>query len=182
MFEMEENGGRVFDFNELADQLLEQGLELSPAQLHGALCGLLAAGASTEAEAGLAAVAQALDVELYGELAAQVMAMYRVSAAALEDEEFDFYPLLPADEVEIKERTEALGGWCRGFLAGFAQASTGPAGTQSGEILSDMASIAEAEVDPEADEEESEASYAELVEYLRFAALNVATDRASPRQ
>ena len=44
----------VFDFDELADHLLEQGLEASPSTLHGCLCGLLAAGAPAEPEAGLA--------------------------------------------------------------------------------------------------------------------------------
>ena len=39
-----------FDFEELANHLLEQGLEASPAELHGCLCGLLAAGAGTTAK------------------------------------------------------------------------------------------------------------------------------------
>ena len=61
-----------FDFEELANQLLEQGLTASPADLHGCIAGLLAAGASPQAEAGLAALHQALDLDRYGELAEQV--------------------------------------------------------------------------------------------------------------
>ena len=53
-----------FDFEELANQLLEQGLTASPADLHGCIAGLLAAGASHQAEAGLAALHQALDLDL----------------------------------------------------------------------------------------------------------------------
>jgi uncharacterized protein YgfB (UPF0149 family) len=176
MFDEDINNGEVFDFDELANQLLEQGLETSPAELHGALCGLLAAGAPAEAEAGLSGVAHALEVDLFGELAAQTMDLYRTSVMAMEDDEFDFYPLLPDDDQEIEVRTEALSTWCRGFLAGFAQATTGPAGGDSSEIISDLAAIADAEVGEDADEEELEASYAELVEYLRFAVLNVAMD------
>ncbi len=44
----------VFDIDELANHLLEQGLESSPSNLHGCLCGLLSAGAPAQAEAGLA--------------------------------------------------------------------------------------------------------------------------------
>ena len=166
----------VFDFDELADHLLEQGLDTSPAALHGGLCGLLAAGAPAEPEAGLALLQQALDLSLHGELAGQLLQLHRVSSAALEDEEFEFHPLLPEDDAEIVVRTLELGRWCSGFLAGYAQVSQGQPGPDSSEILKDFAAIAEAAVDEEADAEESEASYAELVEYLRFACLNVYLD------
>jgi uncharacterized protein YgfB (UPF0149 family) len=166
----------VFDFDELADHLLEQGLDNSPSELHGCLCGLLAGRIDPRPEAGLAALERALDLELHGELAGQMMQLFGVTAAALQDEEFDFYPLLPGDDTDIEERTAALAGWCRGFLAGFAQTSTGPAEHESGEILRDFAAIAEAGVDPDADEDESENSLAELTEYLRIAALNVFMD------
>lgn len=166
----------VFDFDELADHLLEQGLDTSPAQLHGALCGLLAAGAPPEAEAGLALMQQALDVDLHGELAGQALQLYRVSGAALEDEEFEFHPLLPEDAVEIALRTAELGRWCSGFLSGYAQVSQREPGPDSSEILKDFAAIAQVAVDEEADEEESEASYTEILEYVRFACLNVFLD------
>ncbi len=166
----------VFDFEEIANHLLEQGLELSPSELHGALCGLLAGGADGSAEAGLAGLARAMGVELHGELAALAMALYRQTSAALRDEAFDFHPLLPDDDTELQQRVAALGGWCRGFLAGFSQACSAATGGDTAEILGDIAAMAEAAVDPEEEEEESENSFAELVEYLRFAALNVYMD------
>lgn len=188
MFDEKDGNVAVFDFNELSDHLLEQGLQQSPSELHGCLCGLLAAGASPQAEAGLDALGLVLDMNLHGELAAQAMQLYAVTAAALEDEEFDFHPLLPADDEEIATRTASLGHWSRGFLAGFAhetarvERTRGTLSSDSSEILKDFAAIAQAEVDDEADEEESESSYAELVEYLRFAALNVYMDSRSQGQ
>lgn len=176
----------VFDFDEFANHLLEQGLEASPADLHGCLCGLLAAGGSDQPEAGLAALAQALDLNLHGELAGLVMQLFTVTAAALLDEEFDFHPLLPDDDsTPIETRAAALAGWCRGFLAGFAQVSAVAGGradalsSDSSEILRDFAAIAEAEASDEEDEEESEESYAEILEYVRFATLNVFMDSIS---
>ena len=172
----------VFDFDELANHLLEQGLEASPAELHGCLTGLLAGGAAPAAEVGLDGLSQALDLHLHGELAGQVLQLYAVTAAALLDEEFDFHPLLPDDEVDIVERTAAMALWCRAFLAGFAHIAAGadrPASTlseDSSEILKDFAGIAEATVDEDDSEEDLEDSYFELVEYLRFAALNVFMD------
>lgn len=176
MFDERDESIGVFDFDELADHLLEQGLESSPSQLHGCLCGLLAAGAPAQAEAGLALLQQALDLSLHGELAGQLLQLYLVTAAALEDEEFDFYPLLPGDEATLDARTRELAHWCRGFLAGFAQVNQGLVGQESSEILKDFTAIAEAEVDEEAEDEESEHSYAEILEYVRFAALNIYMD------
>jgi len=173
-----------FDFEELANQLLEQGCDASPSDLHGCLCGLLAAGAAHDAESGLDALNQALDLDLHGELAQQVMALHVATAAALEDEEFDFHPLLMDDSAELAARTAALAGWCRSFLSGYAHQSA--AGARQGEalpgniaeILQDLAAIADADVEELEEDEESEKSYAEVAEYIRFAALNAYTDNA----
>lgn len=179
MFDALPDDNTVFDFDELADHLLEQGVDASPARLHGCLCGLLCAGSGPAAESGLDGVCQALDVRVHGELAEALLALYRVSLAALADEELRFNLLLPDDGIDIDSRTGALADWCKGFLAGFAHAARGvgaPGATLSDEateILRDMGAIAEAGVGEDESEEESESSYAELVEYLRFAALNL---------
>jgi len=78
-----------------------------------------------------------------------------------------------------------MAAWCKGFLAGFAHVSVGaekspPALSEdSGEILKDFAKISQAVIDDQDSEEELENSYMELVEYLRFAALNVFMDLVS---
>ena len=185
MYDNFDGGPGVFDFEEIANHMLEQGLESSPSTVHGCLCGLLAAGAPSEAEVCLDALDQALGLSVHGELAEQVMQLYTVTAAALLDDEFDFYPLLPDDEVDIAERTGEMAAWCKGFLAGFAHVSVGaekspPALSEdSGEILKDFAKISQAVIDDQDSEEELENSYMELVEYLRFAALNVFMDLVS---
>ena len=182
----------VFDFDEFANHLLEQGLEALPSELHGFLCGLLSGGAAAEPEVGLDALESSLGLVLHGELADHTMQLYTVTAGALEDDEFDFHPLLPDDEDDIGQRTTALAAWSRGFLAGFAHmtAGTGKApaalSEDSSEILKDFANIARAGVDEDETEgegeEEAEGSYMELVEYLRFATLNVYMDTCSSMQ
>lgn len=185
MYEFLHGDVDVFDFDDFANNLLEQGLQASPSEIHGCLTGLLAAGAEAEPEVGLDALTQTLDVVLHGELAGQVMQLYTVTSAALLDEEFNFHPLLPDDSADIGERTASLTHWCEGFLAGFAfiMAGTDKAGAalpgDSGEILKDFAAMTEATVDEQESEDESENSYIELIEYLRFATLNVFMDNRS---
>lgn len=177
----------VFDFDEFADHLLDQGVQASPSQLHGCLSGLLGAGAPAAPEYGLDALSQALNLDLYGELASRIMQLYAVTALALQDDEFTFYPLLPDDEEEIALRTAALATWCEGFLAGFAyavageetQASPGSLSEQTAEVLRDIAAMAQAEADSEESEEDAESSLSELVEYLRVAVVNVFMDSSA---
>ena len=178
----------VFDFDEFADHLLDQGVLASPSQLHGCLSGLLGAGASAQPEYGLDALFQALDLELHGELADRVMQLYSVTEAALQDDEYTFLPLLPDDDEEIAVRTAALASWCDGFLAGFAYATAvqeknGEALSQeAGEVLRDIAAMAQAEPPDDESEDDAEESYVELVEYLRVAVLNIFTDSLAAAQ
>ncbi|MEM6583322.1 MAG: UPF0149 family protein [Pseudomonadota bacterium] len=168
-----------FDPSALANHLLEQGLQSAPAELHGCITGLLAAGLATSSDAFLAAVQQTLDIDIHGELVEQLMALHLYTLQSLDDENFEFYPLLPDEESSLSERTSAMAVWCSGFLAGFAHGSAGPGRPHaalpgdSGEVLRDMAAIAEADSDNVDEDEDSEKAYAEVVEYLRFAALNL---------
>ena len=183
MFDDDSQSAVPFDFDELADHLLEQGADVSPAQVHGCLCGLLAAGAPTQAEYGLDALDQVLALVAHGELAGRILQLYAATAAALVDEEFAFHPLLPDDEVDIAERTAALARWCNAFLAGVAYASAAQHSQwseQGREILEDIAAMAQADLgdDDDVDEDELEGSYTEIVEYLRFAVLNLHLERS----
>ena len=178
----------LFVFDEVADQLLEQGVALSPSELHGCLVGLLAAGHSADPGAGLAAVNHALELDLHGDLADEVMQLYTLSEEALGEDLFDFCPLLPDESHELAVRTQCLAHWCQGFLAGFARAiAVSGTGAEtlpgdSTEILRDFAALAQADADALPEDDEAETSYTELVEYMRVAAVNVFLDSRARRE
>lgn len=184
MYDQFDDDAADVGFEELANNMLEQGLQSSPSAVHGCLCGLLSGGASREPEYSLYGLAGGLDLSVHGELAEQVMQLYAATLEALQDESFNFHPLLPGDDCDITDRVEALADWCKGFLAGFAHTSVGDDRSapslsgDSGEILKDFAAIAQASVHDDEDRNEEEGSYLELVEYLRFAALNLYMDNA----
>jgi uncharacterized protein YgfB (UPF0149 family) len=171
------------DFDEFANQLLEQGAEQSPAHLHGAVCGVLAGGGKQDPEYCLSGVAQVLGMDIHGELAGNCLRLSEVTLAALRDEEFDFRLFLPDDETEIEVRVAALSHWCSAFMTGFAlavaQPGAAPLAEETSEILKDISAIAEAGVDHEADEEDAESDFFELTEYLRFATLNLFMDQVA---
>ncbi|MCX2980074.1 hypothetical protein EYC98_04250 [Halieaceae bacterium IMCC14734] len=170
---------QALDFDDYANQLLEQGLQESPAHLHGGICGLLVA-APLEPDHCLAALCQALQLDIRGELAGSSLQLILATTKAMADDQFEFHLFLPDDETEIEQRINALADWCRGFLAGYAMAVTDPGadglGDEVAEILKDVSAIAEVGMDNEIDDEEAESSYFELTEFLRFATLNLAQD------
>jgi uncharacterized protein YgfB (UPF0149 family) len=170
-------GQQPLDFDEFADHLVEQGLQLSPSKIHGALCGSLVGDARQDAETCLAGLSQALESDLHGALAEACQRLVRATLDALVDEAFEFHLFLPDDEEELSSRVQSLSDWCSGFLAGYAFVVAEPGADtlaeEISEILRDMAAIAAAELDRDEDEEASEQNLFELTEYLRFGTLNL---------
>ena len=165
------------DFDDFANQLLEQGAEQSPAHLHGAMCGVLAGGGRHDPEYCLSAVVRVLEFDIHGELAGNCLRLAQVTLSALRDEEFNFHLFLPDDDTELAQRVAALSDWCGAFMTGYAlavaQPGAAPLAAETSEILKDIAAIVEAGVDDEVEQEESESDLFELTEYLRFATLNL---------
>lgn len=186
--------GSSVRFDELANALLEQGEIVSPAELHGCLCGLLGGGFSGDDARLLEQVEKTAEVSLHGDLAGAVVTLREEAVESVTEGSLDFELILPEEDLELPQRIEAMAVWCRGFLTGFAQArvneeTTGDAvAADSAEALRDFAAIAQAAVDDEdADANEREGHYLELLEYLRVAAMNVLLDAApaggkKPRQ
>lgn len=156
-----------------ADRL---SLASTPAELHGALCGWLAAGGE-DARDWIARVL--VDAELPTPAMDDPLDRLRkASVAQLGDTDFGFELLLPAAGDEVAERAAALFAWCRAFLGGFGLAVGDRSLSDEGEeALGDIGNLAAAridDVDPETDEE----PLTEIEEYVRMAVLLLHADCA----
>lgn len=145
-------------------------LSATPAELHGAVCGWMAGGgADTPGWLGqVLADDQAPQPAGGGALEA----MHAISREQFEDRDFGFALLLPDDDAPLVERSEALFDWCRGFLGGFGLAAgkDPPLSDEGREALEDIARLAGATPEPDGDDED-EAAYAEIEEFVRVAVL-----------
>ena len=148
----------------------ESGLAATPAELHGALCGWLAGGGRDDtqwlndifADDALPAPVPGDDLDL----------LRQASAGQFSDRDFGFELLLPDDDAPLAERSDALFDWCRGFLGGFglAAGSDPPLSDEGREALADLANLAGASAQDDGDDED-EAAYAEIEEFVRVAVL-----------
>ncbi|RBW48964.1 UPF0149 family protein [Marinobacter sp. F3R11] len=160
-----------------------------PSELHGALCGRLAAGSRIEEDEWLAMVCEhmGLPESAAGEssdLSVFMNEAYGQTLNFLKSADMSFHPLLPDDDYAIDQRLEALVAWVRGFLEGMALAageSLGEAPEEIRELIEDMVAISQVSEDQESDQE-SEQQLMEITEYIRLGALAVFTEFNPPEK
>jgi uncharacterized protein YgfB (UPF0149 family) len=172
--------------SELALAAAATTMDLSPAELHGTVCGIQCAaarrrliGADEEQEFEPDTVSLfPLDayLALVGTEAVQdadaLLNFAHLTADDLFADDFRFVPLLPDDEDSIDDRVTALAEWCSGFLAGLAALGEMEAGEAEEEIIEDLSAIAGAEAGSD-DPEALERYYTEIVEYLKVTVLTL---------
>ena len=160
-----------------------------PSELHGALCGRLAAGTRIDEPEWLAMVCEHMGLPVTAaeestELSAFMVRAYGQALEALKASEMSFHPLLPDDDYAIDQRLEALVAWVRGFLEGMAMAageSLGQAPEEIRELIEDMVAISQLSDDEEPGDE-SEQQLLEITEYIRLGALAVFTEFNAPER
>ena len=162
-------------FEHFSEALAQSESPLPPAEVHGLMSALVCVPGVGRMSV-LQGEVQGPDVD--APAAAPVRAMlqkaWEHTTEALDATDFTFDLLLPDDEEPLEQRTAALGSWCHGFLAGLGLAGVGEhhkaLSGDAREFLDDVQEMSRIESDPEEDDE-AEAAYAELVEYLRVGVL-----------
>ncbi|MGO1460748.1 MAG: UPF0149 family protein [Marinobacter sp.] len=160
-----------------------------PSELHGALCGRLAAGARLEEPEWKYTVCEHMGLpestlEDSADLARFMSEAYEQTLASLKSDDMSFHPLLPDDDYVIDQRLEALVAWVRGFLEGMALSageSLGQAPDEIRELMEDMVAISQVSEDQEPGDE-GEQQLLEIVEYIRLGALAVFTEFNPPEK
>ena len=156
------------------------------AESHGLLCGLICRESSHSAAHYLQQLAaMQLVVEPGEELHAALADAWSSTVAQFDDEEFGFSLWLPSDDEPLEDRTVALARWCSGFLAGLGCGGQLDAlSEEAREAIGDLQEIARAELAAagtgDAENEEEENAYAEIVEYVRVVALVLREDFRGP--
>jgi uncharacterized protein YgfB (UPF0149 family) len=156
-------------YDDAARLLREAGVPTGAAEAHGIITGVLCAPEGTKVSWQELVLGRGAG-QPPPALMQLLTALHRATQAHLSGMECDFDPLLPGDEYSLAEQIEGLSDWCRGYLLGLhaggvkqGQALPGDAG----EVVRDIASISEAELDASLADEEEARALTEIVEYLR---------------
>ena len=155
------------EFQTLDSALADADAGCGAAEAHDILCGILCAEAQQSGTRWLKEVfpdAPGPDDcrDMLGEL-------FALTYRALEEGQMDFMPLLPSAGDVLDLRALSLGQWCQGFLFGLGlgriEKLQDKLPDNVSEVMSDLEQIAKS-VSDDGDEEE-EAAFTEVLEYLR---------------
>jgi uncharacterized protein YgfB (UPF0149 family) len=161
------------NFDRLRAALARGGYPGGAAEAHGELCGIACIVGAPAAGVWLKDITGGADsARKVGEDA--ILEIGEATCRELLEGDMSFMLLLPDDEESMGLRTEALAGWCAGFMRGLGEMAgrvevdlMGNEATR--EILEDFSAIARAQSGPDDSEPEpeAEAAYTELVEFVR---------------
>jgi len=157
-----------------------------PSELHGSLCGRLAAGDPVKPQAWMSTACEQMGVAPEtAESPALADFLEQAHAEALDQfkaADMSFQLLLPDEDYALEQRLLALSSWVRGFLEGMAStagAALGEAPEEIRELIEDLVAISQV-AETEDESEEGEVQFTEIVEYVRLGALSVYTEFNPP--
>ena len=169
------------DFDHLVRAASGAGLAVSPSELHGVICGLLATGHGLDDAALLGTLAahseqpQGLSPDLAGDL----LRCRDAAGEGFAGTGLELDLLLPDDEDDLGLRVAALGQWAEGFLVGFGTGAAGINDSQLSpgiqEALSDLSAISQVST-PDEDGEEEQRMLEQVTEHCRMAAMMIYTE------
>lgn len=168
-------------FDDIADLLIAAKSNFHPAEVHGLFCGYIS-GTSAKMDSQLEKLV--LGTFKNPEYQEQLQQLYEISFHQMSEFSFEFTLLLPDDNSDINDRTEALGSWCQGFLTGLQHANIPIQNREESDVtetINDLIEIAQVNYGDIADTDEDETAYFELVEYVRLSVLMVFQDLSMSR-
>lgn len=161
-------------YDAVGQLLNQQGVGLTPAEMHGLISGMLCGGNKDSSWQTLLHDLTNEGLAFSQNLADTLRQMHGATGDALEDEGFLFQLYLPeGDDVSVFDRADALSGWVNHFLLGLGvtQSKLDKVTGETGEAIDDLRNIAQLGYDEDEDQEELEMSLEEIIEYVRVAAL-----------
>ena len=173
---------KLIDFDGLDAIMHKAGLEMMPAEAHGILCGLCCQPELPQVDIWLREVLQAADRNnvLVQEAITTLTELYDATLEQISLGEFALDVLLPDDETDLDQRLLSLSEWCQGFYMGISMLGlledTQELPENSREFVDDVIEISRADQYRHSKSETDEASYAEVVEYLRVGAMLMITE------
>ena len=163
------------NFSDLERSLNSCGSSWFCAQSHGLLCGRLAVLGPNAFNLCVEQIFENISLENTSRGHCELMLedLFKDTWAQLVERQSEFELFLPGEERNITERTEAISQWCDGFLHGIV---TGKKPKKLKDylnqdpldiIIKDFLEITRATANEEADEEDNETAFNEVMEYIR---------------
>lgn len=151
---------------------------ITPAELHGILCGLICSGLkkldpNSASETLMLDLHQETDTD---EINLVLNSLFVGTQNKIQAFELDFWLLLPDDERPLKERAYEFGKWCEGFISGMGLSGVPHSYQDRGEvndILYKLSQAANIEFDSLGYDEGDEELFIQVTEFVRLSVFSI---------
>ena len=166
------------DYYSLDDALARAQTSMDPSDCHGLLAGLICAAGFADPRLWMAEVFEDYNPKdkPQAEAFKLVQALYEDELARMNSPDLDFTLLLPDDDDALRDRVASLCSWCGGFLSGLGLGGVkqqAQLAEEISELIDDFAQITRVDFDLDSPDEEEQAAFEEVVEYVRIGVLFV---------
>lgn len=154
-------------------------LPFSGSELHGIMCGYLAAGAAGEGIAYLRTLIPNVTDAATRTATLAIFGVYTVSQQQIEGMGFEFQLLLVDESEPLERRAQSFSDWCEGFTQGIRMAGVDYNELEDDDTQDALQHITEfSNMDYQSlqVEEEDERALIEVTEYTRMAVLHIHSD------
>jgi yecA family protein len=153
-------------------------LPISASELHGVMCGYLAAGSMKQGEAYVRALVLKRDEHATRTITMALFELFTISQHQMAQMGFDFQLLLPDDDSSLETRAQAFSEWCEGFIQGLRASQVDYTRLDDDDIedaVLHLSEFARLDYSALAIGEEDEKALMEVIEYARMAVLHIYT-------
>jgi len=165
-------------FEDVSLVLADHGVDMSPAEAHGLLCGIICVTRDTTSEQMFGPIL-GLDNPDKEKSIEVLVKLYEATSGQLENIEFNFEMLLPGDKHSLGSRSRALREWCRGFLSGFNVSPRSDSEEYTddyNEAINYITEISNLDTSEVEETNEDEADFIEISEFVRMSVLMVCSE------
>lgn len=167
-------------YQPLVDSIDILALPFSGSELHGIMCGYLAAGAAREGIAYLRTLIPNPNDPAVKVATLAIFELYTITQQQIDNFGFEFQLFLVAEDEPLVRRAQSFSDWCEGFTQGIRMAGVDYNELEDDDTQDALQHITEfADVDYQSlhvDEEEDERALTEITEYTRMAVLHIHSD------
>lgn len=166
----------MLEYDNLDNILVDAEADTCAAECHGFLCGQICiSGYPDPKQLHDYLAVDSDDKPETRKCLDEILSLGAEIRALIASPDFDFQLLLPDDKASLRERVEALGNWCHGFLNGFGMSrdiQSASLSEECRELIEDFSRICRVGLDNETDEADEQALM-ELVEYVRIGTMSL---------